>query len=69
MQDAQDNRSQICLNYVSKRPNVIANISRKFYCCFLYIVCTIYIRNRKAMNMNWSNQKVNPAIKTKAGNK
>ena len=25
--------------------------------------------NRKAMNRNWSNQKANPAIKTKAGNK
>ena len=29
------------LNYVTKEPNVIANISRKFYCCVLYIVCTI----------------------------
>ena len=25
--------------------------------------------NRKAMNRNWSNQKANPAPKTKAGNK
>ena len=25
--------------------------------------------NRKAMNRNWSNQKANPAVKTKAGNK
>ena len=25
--------------------------------------------NRKAMNRNWSNQKTNPALKTKAGNK
>ena len=24
--------------------------------------------NRKAMNRNWSNQKANPALKTKAGN-
>ena len=29
MQDAaQDDRSQICLNYVTKGPNVLANISR-----------------------------------------
>ena len=27
-QDAQDDRSQICLNYVTKGPNVFANISR-----------------------------------------
>ena len=27
MQDAQDDRSQICLNYVTKGPNVFANIS------------------------------------------
>ena len=25
--------------------------------------------NRKAMHRNWSNQKANPALKTKAGNK
>ena len=25
--------------------------------------------NRKAMNRNWNNQKANPALKTKAGNK
>ena len=25
--------------------------------------------NRKAMNWNWSNQKANPALKTKTGNK
>ena len=28
-----------------------------------------YKSNRKAMNRNWSNQKSNPALKTKAGNK
>ena len=28
MQDAQDDRSQICLNYVTKGPNVFANTSR-----------------------------------------
>ena len=38
MHDAQDDRSKICLNYVTKGPYVIANISRELYCCFLYIV-------------------------------
>ena len=28
-----------------------------------------YKSNRKAMNRNWSNQKANPALKTKTGNK
>ena len=40
-------------------------------------VCRMYSKgmtaliksNRKAMNRNWSNQKANPALKTKAGNK
>ena len=32
-------------------------------------VCIVYKSNRKAMNRNWSNQKSNPALKTKAGNK
>ena len=41
MQDAQDDRSELCLDYVTKEPKVIANISRKFFCCVLYIVCTI----------------------------
>ena len=54
MQDAQDDRSQICLNYVTKGPNVIANISRKCYCCFLYIVCTIYTYTLKFRNLNKS---------------
>ena len=39
----QDDRDRICLNYVTKGSNVIANISRKFYCCVLYIVCTVYL--------------------------
>ena len=50
MQDTQDDRSQICLNYVTKGPNVIANIaniSRKFYCCVLYFVCTIYVLKKQ----------------------
>ena len=29
----------------------------------------VYKRNRKAMNRNWSNQKANPTLKTKSGNK
>ena len=29
---------------------------------------SVYDSNRKAMNRNWSNQKANPALKTKAGN-
>ena len=29
----------------------------------------LYKSNRKAMNRNWINQKANPALKTKAGNK
>ena len=29
----------------------------------------IRISNRKAMNRNWGNQKANPVLKTKTGNK
>ena len=45
--------------------------SVKFLLAFsIYLVYTHYIIcNRKAMNRNWSNQKSNPALKTKAGNK
>ena len=31
--------------------------------------CHLGKSNRKAMNRNWSNQKANSALKTKAGNK
>ena len=33
------------------------------------IILMSFKSNRKAMNRNWSNQKANPALKTKAGNK
>ena len=33
------------------------------------LVQSVEKRNRKAMKRNWSNQKANPALKTKAGNK
>ena len=35
----------------------------------LYISAKHTKSNRKAMNMNWSNQKANIALKTKTGNK
>ena len=37
--------------------------------CRLHYINTLKKSNRKAMNRNWSNQKANPALKTKAGNK
>ena len=36
---------------------------------YSFIHAHIYKSKRKAMNRNWSNQKANPALKTKAGNK
>ena len=51
MQDAQDDRSQICLNHVTKGPNVIANISRKFYCCVLiHCLYDIHVYGLKKQN-------------------
>ena len=35
----------------------------------LTLLVILYESNRKAMNRNWSNQKANPALKTKTGNK
>ena len=35
----------------------------------MYWLPKLHKSNRKAMNRNWSNQKANPALKTKAGNK
>ena len=41
-------------------------ISKELTFIFLF---TSSESNSKAMNRNWSNQKANPALKTKAGNK
>ena len=35
MQDAQDDRSQICLNYVTKGPNVVFTFIVAFYTMFV----------------------------------
>ena len=50
----QYDRDQICLNYVTKGPIVIANISRKFYGCVLYIVYTIYMFLKSKIKINKS---------------
>ena len=34
-----------------------------------YVLSNFYKNNRKAMNRNWSNQKANPILKIKTGNK
>ena len=59
-------------------------VVRSISLCYLTIFYTLYVHikgdwshhvmfatkcNRKAMNRNWSNQKSNPALKNKAGNK
>ena len=54
-----DNWNSVVYN---KPPHVRARISE--------MRATVIGRSyRKAMNRNWSNQKANPALKTKAGNK
>ena len=45
----------------------IDGIDNYFYLHFFRQIM-IQKSNRKAMNRNWSNQKANPALKTKAGN-
>ena len=35
----------------------------------IIFLCIFYKGNRKTMNRNWINQKANPALKTKTGNK
>ena len=61
--------------------NELANKPRKTYCNFEFqrkghTITEINLNraqitesNRKAMNRNWGNQKANPALKTKTGNK
>ena len=50
---------------VNKRGRIIEKIINKNNFCLF----NDNKSNRKAMNRNWSNQKANPALKTKAGNK
>ena len=62
----QNDRDQIYLNYVTKGPNVIANISRKFYCCVLYIVCTIYSFLKSKIKINTTSNPIfsKPTVNT-----
>ena len=47
-----------------------ASILQQYLLCLVVqqTVATPQKSNRKAMNRNWSNQKANPALKTKKGN-
>ena len=47
MQDAQDDRSKLCLNYVTKEPNAIANISRKFFAVFYILFVRYYVLKKQ----------------------
>ena len=69
------------VSVVSKRFETSTSVDLESFASFslfqsvnyiIYYIIYKYIRhnsNRKAMNRNWSNQKANPALKTKAGNK
>ena len=51
------------------RANKIPNFTKHCRITYYYTPLLYSKSNRKAMNRNWSNQKSNPALKTKAGNK
>ena len=57
-------------NYLKKIKDLIYRFSLggKFYETVQAESCFCK-SNRKSMNRNWSNQKANPALKTKTGNK
>ena len=52
---------------VPRRSSYGVNISQLI--CFAIASSHVTESNRKAMNRNWGNKKVKPALKTKAGNK
>ena len=55
---------------MSYLPLFFINILNKAESAIFIFFDTVEIRsNRKAMNRNWSNQKANPALKTKTGKK
>ena len=65
-------RHVVCCVQVSCRANGVGNqLGGVAILAILYPLCIHYNSksNRKAMNRNWSNQKANPALKTKTGNK
>ena len=52
-----------------KRERVECNAMKEWKLSIFNIVDKGIKSNRKAINRNWSNQKANPTLKTKAGNK
>ena len=55
-----------------KDQNKIEELALKLlntFCVKLVSIGEIFTTNRIAMNRDWSNQKANPALKTKTGNK
>ena len=49
--------------------NIFLQIETNIQLSSQYYLESKFKSNRKAMNRNWSNQKANPALKTKTGNK
>ena len=63
------NLNSFKLSRISSLPAIIKRIQSKMKALECSQDSSHYKSNRKAMNRNWSNQKANPALKTKAGNK
>ena len=62
-------RIQLLVIFVSRNGLITSSSvggERVLFFCYRLLVKK---SNRKAMNRNWSNQKANPALKTKTGNK
>ena len=67
-------KSQKVFKFLKKteRRELINSVQEKMELFSIKLTSTLdkeYESNRKAMNRNWSNQKANPALKTKTGNK
>ena len=72
-------RHLICIRNIKKRlvmyalhhvQSLVVGLEILLCTCIVLGRMYKYLRsNRKAMNRNWSNQKANPALKTKTGNK
>ena len=68
--DTTNKKSQI-YDDIKNGPNFMPTRtgSKVYLCGLLVYVNSVNESNRKAMNRNWGNQKANPALKTKTGNK
>ena len=69
LSDIKKKRTLNCIHLICCQDNVLFHLTLRTSRVLVGPSLALKKSNRKAMNRNWINQKANPALKTKTGNK